>query len=365
MSYERPSIQRLEAYVPGEQPADIDGVIKLNTNENPYPPASAVMQTIQDLPPEALRRYPPPDAGSFRAAAAAVHGVRCNQVIATNGGDELLRLAVTVFCEPTGDGGHGGIGVTEPSYSLYSVLGAIANTPVTSICRTSDFDLPPDLANRWNAEGCRLGFIVNPHAPSGALTPLATLHSLAEAFNGVLLVDEAYVDFASADALSLVRPDGEALDNVLLLRSLSKGYSLAGLRFGYGIGAAPLIAALDKARDSYNTDVLSQVVAVAAIQQPDVARAGWQRIQVQRKRLGDELGDRGYRVYPSQANFLLVEPPTGGSTARQLYEALRAKRILVRHFDSDRLRDTLRITIGTDRQHDSLLAVLDEVAGKY
>lgn len=357
MSYERDNIRELEAYTPGEQPQRMR-VVKLNTNENPYPPTEAVMAAIRTLDPERLRRYPSPTADAFRAVAAQVHGVTPQQVIATNGGDELLRLAVTVFCEPSLNGNAaGGLGVVDPSYSLYPVLAAIHATPVVRVPLREDFSLDGDTARRWNDAGCRAAFIVNPHAPSGRLESLDTLRTLATTFRGVLLIDEAYVDFAQRDALPLVRED---LPNVLVLRSLSKGYSLAGLRFGYGIGAVPLIAAMQKARDSYNVDALAQAAAEAALRSRDAASQSWSRVMAERGRVTEQLQRRGFEVCPSQSNFLLATPKAGGSDAAAIYRKLADAGIFVRYFDQDRLRDKLRITIGTPQQNDELFAALDQ-----
>jgi histidinol-phosphate aminotransferase len=355
MAYERDHFRELTAYAPGEQPQRMR-VVKLNTNENPCPPTDAVMQAIRSLDPERLRRYPPPTADGVRTAAARVHGVAPEQVIVTNGGDELLRLAVTVFCEPGASGRPGGLGVAEPSYSLYPVLAAIHATPVTAVALGDDFELPADAAARWNDAGCRAAFIVNPHAPSGRLESLDLLRSLAGTFRGVLLIDEAYMDFAEHDALDLVR---EGLPNVLLLRSLSKGYSLAGLRVGYGVGSAELIGVLQKARDSYNVDALAQAAAEAALASRDEAARSWALVISERGRVTGQLQQRGFTVCPSQSNFVLATPGPGGLDAPTIYRRLADTGIFVRYFDQDRLRDKLRITIGTPEQNDELLKALD------
>lgn len=362
MPYERDNILRLRAYVPGEQPApgQAAGLIKLNTNENPYPPAPEVLKAIGLVDGESLRRYPPPTAPACRQAAAQLHGLSVDQVIFTNGGDELLRLAVTVFCRPRdadGTAGGGGLGVAHPGYSLYPILGDIQDTPVTRVPLTPEFALPNDFADRLNASGCGLAIVVNPHAPSGRLETIGQLEGLAKRLQGVLLVDEAYVDFAAHDALALLEPD-RGLNNVLLLRTLSKGYSLAGLRCGYGLGHPDLIASLDKARDSYNTNVIGQAAATAALRHRDQAAVTWQKVIQERQRLSDELRRRQYHVYASQSNFLLVRP---ASDARTIYESLKAQGILVRYFDEDPLRDKLRITIGTSQENDCLLAGLDRL----
>lgn len=391
MSYERDNIQGLHAYVPGEQPGfreTADGgfgnIVKLNTNENPYPPSDKVLQAVRELTPEALRLYPPADAAEFRAAAAQVHGLSPQHVIATNGGDELLRLLITVFCEPRDSqqkvasesftvspkeisGGAGGIGMTSPSYTLYEVLADIHDTPVTVTDRAdaddTGFALPEDYAQQLNAAGCRLAFLVNPHAPSGRLESLDTLRQLAQDFDGILVIDEAYADFAPYNALPLLQED--QLDNVVILRSLSKGYSLAGLRFGYGLADPSIIAALDKARDSYNTDILAQAAATAAVRDQDYAQSTWERVIAERARLTSALRDRGFTVPDSHTNFVLVrvsDVASGQSTAahaKAIYEHLKAQDLLIRYFDKPRLADRLRITVGTTRQNDRLLELLD------
>ncbi|WP_432800051.1 histidinol-phosphate transaminase [Poriferisphaera sp. WC338] len=364
MSYERSNIRKLAAYVPGEQPK-VSKLIKLNTNENPYPPVPAVMKAIADVQGDHLRRYPSPTAQGFREAAARVHHVEPEQVIATNGSDELLRLVMTVYCEPSGmrTNQPGGIGVTNPTYSLYSVLADIQDTPEIVVDLDDDYGMPSDLSDRWNAAGCKLGFIVNPHAPSGRFYELHEIRKVAEKFDGVLIVDEAYVDFAEHDALELVRqqPDGLGLENVLVTRTLSKGYSLAGLRFGYGIGSHKIIAALDKARDSYNTDILSQAAATTAIEARDAVAESWEKVILERDRMRDELEKRGYKVFPSAANFLLTVPPKGRVGAAKIYQSLADKGIYVRYFTHDNMCDKLRITVGTPEQNDALYNALDQI----
>ncbi len=386
MTYERPNITRLTPYTPGEQPAGTPTdrsqppIIKLNTNENPYPPAQPVLDAIRNVSPDALRRYPPPTASAFRQAAADAHNLTPDHIIATNGGDELLRLAITVYCEPRGtynntdsppvgwdkrSASHqsqsptpgAGIGITDPTYSLYEVLAAIHNTPITRMPLNDDFSIPDDYPDRLNAANARLALIVNPHAPSGRLQPINQLADFAQRFNGILLIDEAYTDFAESNALELLDP-ARNLTNVLLLRTLSKGYSLAGLRFGYGLAHPTIITTLNKAKDSYNTDALAQAAAVAALQSRDHAAKTWQAVTAERTRLTDRLTDLGHRVHPSQSNFLLTTPTTNAKT---LYQNLKAANILVRYFDHPRLTDKLRITVGTPDENNQLLNALEKL----
>ncbi len=356
MAYERPLISDLHAYAPGEQPADMSRVIKLNTNENPYPPAPEVMAAIHQVSADALRRYPSPSAAGFRGAAAALHGVHADQIIATNGGDELLRMLIQVFAEPGGV-----IGLSEPTYTLYAVLAASHGAGIAKVERGPGFELPADLAQKWNAAGARIGFVVNPHAPTGRFETPETLARVAREFQGVLVVDEAYVDFAPDSCLSLVRGLA-ALPNVILLRSMSKGYGLAGLRFGYGIGPSALVAAMHKVRDSYNCDALSQAAATAALQAQAYYLPLHGRVRAERDRLAGALRQRGWKVPDSHTNFILAEPPVDGNfSAFELYGALKLRRILVRYFKYPRLDDKLRITIGTPEQDDRLLAEIDDI----
>jgi len=356
MGYERSSIAAMRGYVPGKQLASKD-VIKLNSNENPYPPSPAVLQALSQLDPDRLRRYPPPAADDFRALAARLHGLRPEQVVAVNGGDELLRMVITTFVDPGEP-----LGVIEPSYSLYPVLADIHGSPVVRVESRPDFSPPADLAARMNEAGVKLLFLVNPHAPSGHLTTPAALGELARAFRGVLLIDEAYVDFVDPALHHNVVPLLAQHDNVLLLRSLSKGYSLAGVRFGYGLGPADLIAPLLwKTRDSYNVDAISQLLACAALQHRAEAEQSCALVRSERARLGSALAELGFNVVgPSQANFLLAYAPAGASAAK-LQRELEERRLLVRHFDEPRLRDALRISIGTTAQNDRLLELLTEL----
>lgn len=362
MSYERDSIRAMTGYAYGTQPENPD-VIKLNTNENPYSPSPRIADVLRTFDIGSLRRYPQATANPVRDAAARLHGVDREQILVTNGGDELLRLAVTTFLDPGQP-----LGMMRPSYSLYAVLAAVHGCPTLEVdlgtAGDNDPDaawrLPRDTAARFNAAGVRLAFVVNPHAPSGLLTDAGALSAFASEFRGVLLIDEAYVDFVSPtrqhDLVSLVRTH----PNVLLLRTLSKGYALAGLRLGYAIGPADLLAPmLTKTRDSYNIDALAQAVAVAALaDQPwrdELAR----RVREARASLRQRLAAMGLHSPDSESNFLLVSVPSRpGLCARDVFEALKGRDILVRWFDQTGLADKLRISIGTPAQNDALASAL-------
>lgn len=352
MSFQRTNIATMAGYVPGEQVNSTD-VIKLNTNENPYPPSPAVGAALNEIDSAFLRRYPSPTAESFREAAAQCHGISVDNIVPTNGGDELLRLALTTFAAPGET-----VAVTRPTYSLYRVLAEIQANPLHEIALEDTWDLPENFVQQLSDAGAKMCILVNPHAPTGKLLSNATLTEIAANFDGLLLVDEAYVDFVDPARKHNSVPLAVERDNVLLLRTLSKGYSLAGLRFGYGIGSAELIhPILYKTRDSYNTDYISQQLAAAAIQSRDYAGNTWEKVRQARETLADALRQLGFSVTPSQANFLLATLPDGHS-AKQLYQQLKSENILVRFFDQERLQDKLRISVGTPAENASLLAAL-------
>ena len=352
MSYERDNVRRMAGYAYGEQPQD-PNIVKLNTNENPYPPSPAVADAIRAFDIDTLRRYPPATAEHLRRLVAARFGLSTGQVVVTNGGDEALRLAITTYVDPGAT-----FGTTEPGYSLCPVLAGVQDCEVFRVELASDWSLPGDFARRMNCAGARLTCVVNPHAPSGALVDADTIAKVAAELNGVLLVDEAYVDFVDPglghDLTSLL----SVHDNLLILRTLSKGYSLAGLRVGFLLGGGDLVAPiLTKTRDSYNVDTIAQIAAAAAFLDRRYAERGWDAVREERERLTVALADLGFAVPESQSNFVLAEAPPAVSAAA-LFVRLRQKGVLVRHFDTPRLANSLRITVGTASENEMLLAAI-------
>jgi histidinol-phosphate aminotransferase len=340
----RPVIESMTAYTPGEQPGPGERVIKLNTNENPFPPSPRVMEAIRALDGEALRRYPNPMADGFRAVAARVHGLTPDMILAGNGSDEILAMVMRAFVGP-GDV----LAYPHPTYSLYPVLAEMSEVKVVEVPWDANWSLP---AQALVDTGARAIFFANPNAPSGTLVGIEEIARLAARFEGVLLVDEAYVDFAERDCLDLVK----TCPNVVISRTFSKGYSLAGLRFGYAVAAPAVIEAMTKVKDSYNCDALSVTAATAALEDQDHARRAWQAVREERTRLSAELSRRGWKVIPSQANFVLATVPGGDGAA--VYRRLKARGILVRFFARPGLDDKVRITVGTPEQNDALLAAL-------
>ncbi|MBL4582611.1 MAG: histidinol-phosphate transaminase [Gammaproteobacteria bacterium] len=355
MNFERKNIQKMQGYAPGEQTSTAD-IIKLNTNENPYPPSPQVAAALKSIDVTALRRYPSPMADSFREAASKLHKLSAEQIIPTNGGDELLRLVLTTYVEPLDT-----IAVCKPSYSLYPVLAEIQGCQLKEISLLDDWSMPEDFLTQLNKSAAKLLILVNPNAPTGALLRADYLAEIAENFSGLLLIDEAYVDFIDPelnyDSISLINSH----DNILILRTLSKAYSLAGLRFGYGIGAKSLIEPMMfKTRDSYNTDYIAQSLATAALNSIEYTRENCKRIRQSREKMRTDLRELGLIAPVSQSNFILCQVPESIG-AEKLYQQLKQRNILVRYFDQDRLRDKLRISIGTEAENAALVAAVKEL----
>ncbi len=342
----RPLVEKLHAYVPGEQPK-IKGLIKLNTNENPYPPAPAVIRAVKAAVDSRLRLYPNPTAQALREKLARLHRCASENIIIGNGSDELLALATRAFVEPGGV-----VQYFTPSYSLYPVLADIHGARRNAVPLRADFGLPTaaDLRRdkKWDFHAA-LTLITTPNAPTGRGYSCAELTALCRAQKGVVVLDEAYVDFARENALALALE----FPHVLVARTFSKAYSLCFQRVGYFIGHRALIAALDKIRDSYNVNGLGQVAALATLEALPHYRRNFKTVIATRERLAARLTALGFVVLPSQTNFLFTKPPR--FTARQWLQKLRGEKIIVRWFDHPQTRDHLRITIGTEAESMALV----------
>jgi histidinol-phosphate aminotransferase len=342
----RATVRAVPPYTPGEQPTAGRRVVKLNTNENPYPPSAAVLQMLHDAVDERVRLYPDPEALGLRQEASRLYGVPIDHVLVGNGSDELLALLLRALVDP-GER----VAFPVPTYSLYETLVAVQGGVRVDPPWPADWSLPPALADA----GAKLTFLCNPNSPSGTLVPIAEIDALARRVAGVLVVDEAYVDFAPANALGLVG----RLPNVVVLRTLSKSYSLAGLRVGLAFGHPELLRGLRTVKDSYNVNRLSQAAATAALADQATARANVERICRTRTRLTAALRAMGYDVPESAANFVLAR--RRGVDQAPVARALAARDILVRHFTTHGLGDALRISVGTDADVDDLLPALREV----
>ena len=344
-SYFRPAIDAIAGYTPGDQPK-ISNLIKLNTIENPYPPSPAVAEALRSLDLGRLRRYPDPTADALRDAIAAHWGVKRENVICGNGSDDLLTMIFRAFTSPDKP-----VAVLDPSYSLYPVLAAMQEAPVIRIPLERDtFELSVDLAQA--AKGANLAMLTRPNAPTGNALPRTAVEKFCRDFDGVVVIDEAYADFADDDCVEFATK----FDNVLVMRTFSKSYSLAGVRLGYAVGEKTLIDGLMKLKDSYNLDMLTQTVGLAAFGDQATLQKHVAMIRATRARLDAELEKLGFRVVPSQANFLFVSPP-GGDAAR-IFAELRKNAVIVRYFPGEVTGNYLRITVGTDQETDRLLEIL-------
>ena len=338
------SVRKLEAYTPGEQPK-ARRVVKLNTNENPYPPSPKCSEVLRRFDPDRLRRYPDPVFTELRAALARLNGTTPERVFVGNGSDEVLSVAARTFVEDDES-----IGSLDPSYSLYKTLAAIRNVKWVGVGRAS-------LAERRLPSGISLFLWTNPNAPTGEFAEPGEIAAFARRFRGVAIVDEAYADFARANCMHLATAPGNR--NVIVMRTFSKSYSLAGLRVGYCVGPEDLIAAMYKVKDSYNADAVAQAVALAAVEDQAWMRANVAKVVKTRARFVRQLEARGWNVIPSESNFVFARPPAPAD-AKTIFEYLRSRNIFVRYFPGPATGDRVRITIGTDGNMKALLTALDD-----
>lgn len=354
----RPLVRHLDGYVPGEQPK-IKGLIKLNTNENPYPPSPKVLSAVKAATDGRLRLYPNPTAQLLREKLAKLHGCQPENILIGNGSDELLALATRAFVESaelkTGAAQKDSAATVQffsPSYSLYPVLAAIHGARTNVVALDKDFGIPPlavlKKSKAWDFCAA-LTFVTTPNAPSGRGYSTAELEGLCRLHKGVIILDEAYVDFGGENAMELALK----YPQVIVARTFSKAYSLCFQRVGYFVGHPALMAALDKIRDSYNVNGLGQIAALATLDDLKYYRANFKKIIATREQLSRELEALGFIALPSKTNFILVRPPC--FPAKDWLEKLRAQKILVRWFKYPSVRDFLRITIGTDAEADALL----------
>ncbi len=347
MSYFRENIERMEGYSPGFQPKG-EGWVKLNTNENPFPPSPKVMEALRLAIDGRIRLYPDPIADRVRERIARVYRVDKESVIVGNGCDEVLSIAARAFL------GEGQVLLmTRPTYTLYRVLGQIQGAKVLEIPLHDDFALRKE----FFSQKARLIFISNPNPPSGILYEKTDMERLCEESSGVVVIDEAYVDFADHNCLDLVGK----YENVLIARSLSKYVSLAGLRVGFGIGSRDLVGGMMKVKDSYNVNCLSQVAAAATLDDMDYYSEKAREVCRERDMLTRRLQELGWKVFPSQANFVFGVPAK--RRASEMYEELFRRKILIRYFDTPETRDGVRITIGSPEENRRLFEAIRAIMG--
>jgi histidinol-phosphate aminotransferase len=343
--YVRPEIAAMDGYTPGEQP-QAGKFIKLNTNENPYPPSACIRRAIEEVLERGLHKYPDPMANAFRTRAAELLGLPGKEwILCGNGSDDILTICTRAFV------GQGELlRLPYPSYILYRTLAQLQGARWEEVRFNADWTLPAEFGAP--AAGLKLAFLPNPNSPTGTMVSREAVLELAERLPCPLLVDEAYVDFADFSCIDLVAKS----ERILVSRSLSKSYGLAGLRFGYLVGQPQVIQELVKVKDSYNCDALSIAAATAAIGDQAWLADNRGKIVATRGRLEAGLRPLGFEVVPSQANFVWCTHPR--QAAKDLYEKLKAAQVLVRYMNYPGWRDGLRVSVGTDEQSEALLSLL-------
>ncbi len=341
----RPAVLKMKGYTPGEQPTDLR-TVKLNTNENPYAPAKSVQKAVGRLGDFRLRLYPEPTAQTLRQALSRHYGWPVEGILVGNGSDEILAM---LFRASVGSGDL--VQYPDLTYSLYPVLAEMSEAKVKEIRMDENLELPFE---KFSTQA-RLTLWGHPNPPVGNCFDVKKMAAFCEKAKGLVLIDEAYVDFADSHCLSLARKH----PNVLVLRTMSKSFSLAGARLGYVFGHPDVITQLLKVKDSYNVNRITQGLALEALR-PQGIREQKSKIKIiksERERLSNALRELGFIVLPSQANFLLARWPLA-PTAETLYKNLKRKLILVRYFSHPRLRQSLRVTVGTPEQNNSLIREL-------
>lgn len=340
----RPCIRDMAAYTPGEQPRE-GTIIKLNTNENPYPPSPRVFEALRAaVTGDQLRKYPDPSGTHFRQTVGRVLGVDPDGILIGNGSDDVLTILTRAFVPECGL-----VMSPTPSYLLYHTLASLQGARFMTVPFTADWKLP----NPWPVRFADLTFLANPNSPSGTSLSLAEIDLVRANIDGPLVVDEAYADFAEGNALELLKRGAKG---IVITRSFSKSYSLAGIRFGFALGDPSLIQQMYKVKDSYNCDALSLIAAAAAIEDQGYFRTNRERILATRGRLEKALTDLGFIVCPSQANFVWCRRTD--RPVKPIYEELKNRNILVRYMNYEGYGDGLRISVGTDEEIDRLLSEL-------
>lgn len=342
----RPNIRAMAGYTPGEQPRE-GAIIKLNTNECPYPPSPRVFAALREaLTGDRLRKYPDPVGAAFRQTAGRVLNVDPDGILIGNGSDDILTILTRAFV-PEG----GLIAAPTPSYLLYRTLAEIQGSRFQTVPFQADWSLP----SPWPIANAHLTFLANPNSPSGTVVSRRQRDDLRSRLRGPLVIDEAYADFADDNALDDVRSQGSR-DKVIVTRTLSKSYALAGIRFGFAVTTPALVRELIKVKDSYNCDVLSLTAAAAALDDQAYLQATRAKILATRALMLETLPKWGFSVCPSQANFVWCRRQA--QPVRPIYEALKGRGILVRYMVYDGYGDGLRISVGSDAEIDQLFEEL-------
>ena len=343
------AVDAMAGYAPGEQPKMLD-LVKLNTNENPFPPSPAVLGTLESFDGTQLRRYPDPMADSLCSAIAAINGVTRNMVVAGNGSDDILTMTFRAFTAPDKP-----VAIMEPTYSLYPVLAAMQEAPVIKIKldENNNFAMPENVLEQ--AAQANMLVITRPNAPTGNTFPKENIRRIAAEFNGIVFIDEAYADFAEDNCMDLVHE----FANVIVSRTSSKSLSLAGLRFGYAVAHPLIIEGLNKLKDSYNMDMITQKLAEAAVRDQEYLKNTVNKVKALRAELAADLIKLNFHLVPSQANFIFAAPPDNDGA--RAFKFLRDHAVIVRYFPGEVTGKYLRITVGTAEQNKRLIEVLKKL----
>lgn len=348
------NIVRHNPYIPGKQPTNFEQTLKLNTNENPYPPSPEISKSILGQI-DSLARYPNSSADSLRSTIAKLHNVNYEQVIVGNGSDDILNLCVRCFSDHSKS-----IGMLEPSYSLYEVLGSLQGAKVQKFAFTdTKFEINPEVISQSDTN---LFFLTSPHAPTGRIYNNSIFSSIINQYSGILVIDEAYADFAPFNALSILNES----DRVIITRTLSKSYSLAGLRVGYALASPQIISILNKAREVYNVDRLAQYIAEIALKDRGYFEKTKKNIISTREKTYQIFTDWNWETYQSGANFLFTRPMDstglfGEAIAHNLFNFLNDNNVLIRYFPKNPLTSSyLRISIGKQEEMDMLIDLISK-----
>ncbi len=345
-SHFRPEIDNMAGYTPGEQPKE-PNIIKLNTNESPYPPAPGVAKALACFDAAKLRLYPDPLCTAVRAEIAVMTGYSPENIIAANGSDELLTIITRCFTDAMRP-----MVCFDPSYSLYPTLAALQGAKCLRIPLTDDFEVPEDVLKQ--AEEANLFIIARPNAPTGNLFPKSRMEKICADFHGIVVIDEAYVDFSRDNCMDFVKN----YPNVIVMRTFSKSRSLAGLRFGYAVAHPKIIEGMVKMKDSYNVPTLTQKLALASLWEKSYFDTCIARVKTNREVLSIGLKELNFNVLPSEANFVFAAPP---KNAKNFFLDLKRRNILVRYFPTARTCSYVRITVGSIEEISVLLKTTKEI----
>ena len=346
ISYFRPEIDNMTGYTPGDQPKGAP-VIKLNTNENPYPPSPGVKKALAAFPYEKLRLYPDPLALEVRAEIAAMTGFSVGNIIAGNGSDDILTITTRCFTDA-----HRPMACFDPTYSLYPTLAGLQGARCIRIPLGTEFEMPSDALEK--ARNANLFIIARPNAPTGNLFPKEKMEEICANFNGIVLIDEAYADFSRDNCLDFVKK----YPNVIVSRTFSKSRNLAGLRFGFAVAHEKIIDGMLKMKDSYNVPMLTQKLALASLWDRSYFESCVAKVKTTREALTIALRGLGFKVIDSDTNFVFAAPPI---EAKNYFLDLKRQNILVRYFPAARTCSYVRITIGTPEEMTELLKVTKEL----